>query len=86
VLAAVVLPPVSFVVQFNVSPDDLAVVALDSDELLGYVLPEMVGNLNIAPANDDLHANEGCSHSSSTRLFGAHSQPARAGSDRADSA
>jgi hypothetical protein len=80
------LPPVSFVVQLHVGPDDLAVVALDADELVGYVLPEVIGYLDIAPANDDLHANDGCAHSSSTRLFGAHSQPARAGSDRADSA
>jgi hypothetical protein len=58
-LAAVVLPPVRFMVEFDVGSDDLVVVALDADQLLGHVLPEMIGDLDVASSDHDLHASDG---------------------------
>jgi hypothetical protein len=66
-LAAVVLAPIGLVVQFDVSPDDLVVIPFDPEELVGDVLPEVGGHLDVAPANDNIHANDSSAHSSSTR-------------------
>ena len=62
VLAAAVLPPVAFVMQFDVCADDLLVISLDLAELLRDVKPEMVRDLDVAPVHHNLHGASTVDH------------------------
>jgi len=42
--------------QFDVNPDQLAVVTLYARELVGYVLPVVLGDFNVTTLDDDVHA------------------------------
>ena len=66
-LAVVVLARVRLVMQFDIGADDLLVVPLDADQLLGHVLPEMVRDLDVASPDDYVRSADGSAHVASTR-------------------
>ena len=55
VLAAAVLARIALVLQLDVRPDDLVVVAFQLGELLTDVCSVMIRDHDVAPADDDLH-------------------------------
>ena len=66
VLTAIFLPSILLVMQLDVGSDDLVVIALDTGELVGNVLAEMVRNLNVAAPHDDLDQSLPSFHATST--------------------
>ena len=55
-LAVVGLARVAFMEQFDVDPDQLAVVPFDLAQLVGDVRSVMVGHLDVSALDNDVHA------------------------------
>ena len=65
-LTAAGLPGVLLVMQFDVSANDLLVVAFDLGEFVGDVCAVVIRHDDVATPDDDLHATRGCVHATST--------------------
>jgi hypothetical protein len=71
VLAAIFLAPVLFVLQLDVGSDDLVVVAFDSGEFVGDVLPKVLRNFDVAASDNYLDQSFASFHATSTVLAAA---------------
>ena len=55
-LAVIGLSRIALVKQLDVDADELVVVTLDLRQLVGDMLPVMIGHLDVAALDDDVHS------------------------------